>query len=88
LKEIRDRRLYRDVLGFETFEEYCKDRWDFGKWYAYKLVESAEVIKHLDNCPIKPTNESQARPLTRLVAERRQIFIICQNSSIISQEPL
>ena len=71
--EIREAKYYHDVLGYETFEEYCKKRWDFGKWYAYKIIESTAVMKQLDNCPIKPTTESQARPLVRLTADQQLI---------------
>jgi len=41
LAEIRDFRLYRE--GFETFEGYCKDRWDMSKMHAYRLIGSSEV---------------------------------------------
>jgi hypothetical protein len=75
LMEIRDKGLYRDVLGYDTFEAYCKDRWDFGKWYAYKLMDSASVINELDNCPIKPVTESQTRPLSKLEpAQQREAW--------------
>lgn len=73
LTKIRDKKYYLEVLGFETFEEYCKKRWDFGKWYAYKIIESTSVMKQLDNCPIRPTTESQARPLARLAADQQLI---------------
>ena len=69
LMKIRKEKYYSDVLGYGTFEEYCKKRWDFGKWYAYKIIESTSVMKQLDNCPIKPTTESQARHLSRLPAD-------------------
>lgn len=64
LLEIREAELYRE--RHKTFEEYCKDRWDCGQWYVYKLVASAETVKHLDNCPIKPSNEGQVRPLAKI----------------------
>ena len=73
LMKIRENKYYHEVLGYETFEEYCKKRWDFGKWYAYKIIESTSVMKQLDNCPIKPTTESQARPLVRLPADQQLI---------------
>lgn len=73
LMEIRDKGLYRDVLGFETFEAYCKGRWDFGKWYAYKVIESTSVMKQLDNCPKMPTTESQCRPLAKLAPDKQRI---------------
>jgi hypothetical protein len=33
LKEIRDKRLYRQQ--YDTFEEYCIRRWDFSRIHAY-----------------------------------------------------
>jgi hypothetical protein len=32
---------------FATFEEYCDERWHFGKAYAYRLFQAAEVIENL-----------------------------------------
>ncbi|MFC1895061.1 hypothetical protein ACFL0Q_00140 [Thermodesulfobacteriota bacterium] len=71
LKEIRDTRLYTEVLGYSTFEEYCRDRWDMSHRHAYRLLESASVVENLkcDQLVTQPLNESQARPLTRLPAE-------------------
>jgi hypothetical protein len=50
LMEIKHRELYRDVLGYDTFEAYCKERWDFCRDYAYKLIASSSVIDNVDNC--------------------------------------
>jgi hypothetical protein len=73
LMEIRDRGLYRDVLGYETFEAYCKERWDMGRQYAYRMIASAETIKYLSPIgDIIPTTESQARPLTKLEPEQQK----------------
>lgn len=72
LREIRDNRLYRDVLGFDTFDEYIKVRWDFNKRHAYRMIDSANVVNCL--CPmghIIPSNERQARPLTKLEPEKQ-----------------
>ena len=73
LMEIRDRGLYRDVLGFETFEAYCKAKWDFGRAYAYRLIGSASVVDSVS--PMgdkKPENERQVRPLTKLDPEKQR----------------
>ena len=69
LLEIRESRLYRNT--HETFEDYCKERWDMTRMYAHYLIESKAVIDNLqnvNNCLQIPVNESQARPLTRLAA--------------------
>ena len=63
--EIRDRGLYRDVLGYKTFEAYCKERWSFNRRYTYYLIDSANVIQNVNNCSQIPATESQTRPLSR-----------------------
>lgn len=65
LTRIRDGRLYRET--HETFEAYCKDRWDMQRAYAYRLIASAEVRAQLSPIGDKvPQTEAQARPLTAI----------------------
>jgi len=73
LMEIRDKGLYRDVLGYDTFEAYCKGRWNFQRTYAYHLIASVEVIDDLSSKDDiqKPSNQLQTRPLEKLSAEQR-----------------
>ena len=67
LMEIRDRRLYKEVKGYKTFEEYCRVEWDFSKTHANRLIESTKTIEVLTPIGVKaPTTESQTRPLTQL----------------------
>ncbi len=69
LLEIRESRLYRN--GYETFEDYCRDRWDMGINYSEKIMNSAKVIDNLKsrtNGTTQPQSERQTRPLTRLSA--------------------
>jgi len=72
LMEIRDGKLYEKVRGFATFETYCKARWDFNRAHAYRLIDSAKVVEVLSPIGDTPKTESQARPLTRLVAEKQK----------------
>ncbi len=74
LMEIRDRGLYRDVMGFDTFEAYCKERWDFASNYARRLITSVEITDNIKNVPIGtlPTTESQTRPLSKLEPEQQR----------------
>jgi hypothetical protein len=74
LAEIRDRGYYRDVLGFETFEGYCKAKWDFAGNYARRLIASAETVDNIKNVPIgtTPATESQCRPLARLEPDQQR----------------
>lgn len=65
LLEIRDNRLYKD--GYSTFEEYCRERWDMQRAYAYRLIGAAEVVANLSPIgDILPATETQARPLASL----------------------
>jgi hypothetical protein len=69
LSEIRDSRIYRAT--FKTFEDYCKDRWDFSKTYANNIIAAAEVVGNLTTIVVKPQTETQARPLAKLPAEQQ-----------------
>ena len=69
---IRDGGHYRDVLGYETFEAYCKERWDFKRTYAFYMIESAKVMDNVHNCEQKPTTEAQTRPLARLLPDQQR----------------
>jgi len=65
LYEIRESRLYRE--GFDTFEDYCRNRWNFSRQRAYQLIEGAKIAELLStDVTICPTSEAQVRPLTRL----------------------
>ena len=73
LMEIRDSGLYRDVMGYDTFEAYCKERWDMGRNYADKLIASSKAIDNVGTIvPMKPVNESQTRPLARLEPDQQR----------------
>lgn len=68
LLEIRDRKLYRE--NYVTFEQYCEQRHQLTKSYAWRLIESAEVVEDLKKVanwqqaqPILPANEGQCREL-------------------------
>jgi len=74
LMEIRDKGLYRDVLGFQTFEEYCKAKWLFTRQTAYQFIDSAKVIENVSHglqIPA-PSNERQTRPLARLKPDQQR----------------
>ena len=70
LAQIREQQLYRDQ--YKTFEDYCREKWAYGRQYAYRLIAAAEVVKCLS--PIgdipQPTHESQVRPLFGLEPEK------------------
>jgi uncharacterized cupin superfamily protein len=68
-------KYYHTVLKFESFEEYCKKRWDFASNYARRLIASAATVENIKSVPIGtfPATESQARPLVRLTADQQLI---------------
>jgi len=72
LMEIRDRRLYKEVKGYKTFEEYCRVEWDFSRSYVHRLIDSSKIIQVLPIGNKLPTTESQTRPLTKLEPEQQQ----------------
>jgi len=73
LMEIRDKGLYRDVLGFDTFEAYCKSRWDFNRAHAYRLMDSVKVINNVSESETKkPVNLEQTRTLAKLEPDQQR----------------
>lgn len=74
LLEIRDARLYRESHG--TFEDYCRERWNFSRKRAYDLTAAAEVTAELSpmgDTPPLPASERVARELAPLREEPTQL---------------
>lgn len=69
MRRIRNERLYRK--HYSTFEEYCLERWDFGRNYVNRLIQAAGVVENLVPIGTIPETESQARPLTQLEPEQQ-----------------
>lgn len=63
LAEIRDEKLYLDE--FNTFEEFCRQKWDIGQSRAYQLMDASQSAKDVSTIVELP-NESAARPLSNL----------------------
>jgi protein gp37 len=72
LRAIRDQQLYRverptRVSGrysFQTFEEYCEERWELDFKYANRLVQAATLAEKMAPIgAILPVRESHVRPL-------------------------
>jgi hypothetical protein len=71
--EIRDKGLYKDVLGFDTFEEYCKSKWDFSSSRARQFIMATETSDNIKSVTIvTPLTESQARPLAKLEPDKQR----------------
>jgi hypothetical protein len=68
---IQKEKLYK--LIFQTFEEYCKERWDLKRQRAYELIGAAQISQNLseisDNLPQK---ESHAAALASLEPEQQK----------------
>lgn len=64
LMAIRDEKLWQK--DHDSFDSYCKTRWNFAKSHAYRMIESAVVVDDLSpnggKSPV-PENERQARAL-------------------------
>ena len=65
LLKIRDNRLYLpDNSGqYDTFDDYCRERWGFSRQRAPQMIEAASVSTMVDT---SPKNEAQARELVLL----------------------
>lgn len=74
--QIREQKLYRET--HETFEDYFRDKWDFGRSHANRLADTGELIERLSSHGeiLKlMTMESHFRPLTGLGAEQQNQII-------------
>lgn len=54
------------MSGYQRFEDYCRERWGWKRAHAYRLMDSAQVAGVLSPMGDTPTNERQARELSRL----------------------
>ena len=65
---IRDKRLYR--REFNTFEDYCQEKWRLSKPYVNRIIAASQSFTNLAPIGvILPNTESQVRPLTSLEPE-------------------
>jgi len=70
LLTIQNGRLYRETHS--SFEQYCHEKWNIGRSYAFRVIGAAERMKLLPedvNLP-RPLNEFQMRPFLRLAPDR------------------
>ncbi len=59
---------------YGTFEKYCQERWEFGRSYAFRLMDAAEIYREMlprgntdgGSVPVLPTTEKQMRSLKKL----------------------
>ncbi|MGA3179476.1 MAG: hypothetical protein ABSF38_03945 [Verrucomicrobiota bacterium] len=87
-KEIKDTKLYRE---YGTFENYCREKFDFGRAQGYRLLAAAEVIADLQKLQnaggkagqmspngdiLLPQSESQARELARIKPKGKRLEVL------------
>lgn len=69
LSRIREGRLYRD--HYQTFEGYCKSRWDLSSRHVNRLIAAGEVAEDVGPIGPIPASESVVRPLVSVPKEER-----------------
>jgi hypothetical protein len=72
LAEVKRDRLF-EVAGYESFEDYARDKFGFEKTQSYGLVNAASTVERLSaiaECKQLPSCEGQVRPLARLQPEQ------------------
>lgn len=69
LTEIRESRLYR--AQYDTFEQYCLERWNFTAARGRQLMGAVEAIASLPDEMPKPSNSAQASALAGVPEDRR-----------------
>lgn len=94
LKAIRDKGLYKvdrpaRVKGrysFQTFEEYCDQRWEIAKQHADRLIRAAELTEKMEPIgSVLPQRESHIRPLLdRLTTDDERLAVWQQ---VVASEP-
>jgi DNA modification methylase len=71
LYEIREERLYR-VLGFGTFEDYCRERWGWNsRQVPYNYIAASRVAENVQTTGQSRPSLSQAVELAALPAEQQ-----------------
>lgn len=79
LKEIRDDELYKED-GFETWEAYCREKWEWSQRHALRLIEAAEYRAKLPSGPSGSTDwsERSVRELTRIPDKKQAARVAAQ----------
>lgn len=70
LLKIREERLY--LATHKTFDQYCRERWNWRKSYANYQISAAEIVQGLTSAVVIPEYENQVRPLSVLPPEERE----------------
>lgn len=78
LAEINHGRLYRE--HYDSFEDYCRERWGYERAHAYRLMNSAKIVEvsPIGDIP----NESQARELMPLKDDPDAVGVALANATV------
>lgn len=66
LKNIREARLYRET--HDTFENYCREKWDMSKTQANRLIAAAKVVENISTVAPKAVTEHLTESVIRSLA--------------------
>lgn len=89
LMEIRNSKLYRGT--HRTFEDYAQSVLSLTRPHAYRLMDSAQVVRDLSpigDISLLPTNEAQARELVRIKTAAERVAAWRKVIGATGDEPL
>lgn len=61
------------ALGYSSWADYCRERWQFGRNYASKMIGAADAVEAMGTSVPAPSNEAVTRelaPIARADPER------------------
>jgi hypothetical protein len=67
--------------SYDTFEQYCLQRWGMTRQHANRLIGSAAVVENLEPVGSTPESERQARELSSLAPEAQRAAWAVTNES-------
>lgn len=86
LAEIRDGKLYRQ--HYDTWEEYCQDRWGIGGSRARQLIGASSVAREIETVTnVTLSNEGQARAAAKAAPADRPA-VLNRAVEIAGDQPL
>jgi protein gp37 len=66
LAVIRDKKLYSSRYQYQTFEEYCRERWELEKAHVYRLMDASSFAEKVSRGGLSiPSAERFIRPLLK-----------------------
>jgi hypothetical protein len=80
--KIRDSRCLRIVLGYPTFAQYCRFRWNVSPRHVNRIIAAANVAENVRCNGCVPLTERHARLLTSLTPENQRLsWLIAMRSA-------